>query len=134
MKHRTADLSGPHLDAAVAMAEGLGAVSIKPMPFHVHEALRAVYVDDKGVEQLVPGYSTDWKYGGSIIERERIMLIAHKGGWSASVGEVGDYVDTRLPLDQRYSDWPGMSGPTPLIAICRAYVASRLGDEVELPE
>ena len=54
-----------------------------------------------------------WEQGGPIIEREGIALIP---GWTA--------------------ERPGYSadGDTPLIAAMRCYVASKLGDEVEIPE
>jgi hypothetical protein len=57
-------------------------------------------------------YSTDWAQGGAIIEREGIALIP---GWTA--------------------ERPGFSadGETALIAAMRCYVASKLGDEVEIP-
>jgi hypothetical protein len=59
-------------------------------------------------------YSTNWAQGGPIIECEG------------------------LTLDQ-WDDYPrwrsGNSyGTTPLIAAMRCYVASKLGDEVEIPE
>ena len=62
-------------------------------------------------------YSTDWAQGGAIIERERICLIDQGGDyWQAICG------------------WKEMFGDTPLIAAMRCYVASKLGDEVEVPE
>jgi hypothetical protein len=61
--------------------------------------------------------STDWAQGGPIIERERINLepFSNINGeqWSAD------------------GEW---DSPTPLIAAMRCYVASQLGDEVEIPE
>ena len=56
--------------------------------------------------------STDWAQGGAIIEREGIALIPN---WTA--------------------ERPGFSadGETALIAAMRCYVASKLGDEVEIP-
>jgi hypothetical protein len=57
-------------------------------------------------------YSTDWAQGGPIIEREKIELDEYEGTWHAF----------------------GYHGPTPLIAAMRCYVASKLGDEIELPE
>ena len=66
-------------------------------------------------------YCGKWEHGGPIIEEEGISL-----------DRVSDslWVATRLE---------GMSvseedGPTPLIAAMRCYVASKLGDEVEIPE
>lgn len=66
-------------------------------------------------------YSTDWGDGGPIIERERIELTYYGGmqGWSAYVGQIVQSTG---------------NGPTPLIAAMRCYVASKLGDEVEIPE
>jgi hypothetical protein len=65
--------------------------------------------------------STDWSQGGPIIEREGIALWPddEEGGWFASAngGQGEDY-----------------KGPTPLIAAMRCYVASKLGDEVEIPK
>ena len=66
-------------------------------------------------------YSTNWAAGGPIIERERIHL-AHshaKGHWVAAIAD---------------SDCGNVFGPTPLVAAMRCYVASKLGDEVVLPE
>lgn len=64
--------------------------------------------------------STDWSQGGPIIEREKIAVT-----W-----------DT-LFLCWRSQDKRNAAlaflGPTPLIAAMRCFVASRLGDEVEVP-
>ena len=62
--------------------------------------------------------STDWAQGGPIVERERIRLES-RGIWCAAH-------DTH--------EWTESTGPTPLIAAMRCYVASKLGDEVEIPE
>lgn len=64
-------------------------------------------------------YSTDWACGGPLVEREGISVIFHEQGhWTAS------NLHGTLCVE----------GPTPLIAAMRCYVASRLGDEVEVPE
>ena len=67
-------------------------------------------------------FSTDWAQGGPIIERELIAIrFICEGRW-----------------ESWWSGWPKSShafyGPTPLIAAMRCYVASKLGDEVEVPE
>jgi hypothetical protein len=65
-------------------------------------------------------YSTDWAQGGPIIEREIDMLVKQDSGlWLASVP------DPKMPF---------VLGPAPLIAAMRCYVASRLGDKVDIPE
>lgn len=68
-----------------------------------------------------PGFkpSTDWAQGGPIIERERITVVAMPDGSWQSQGK-----DLR----------PHFHNPTPLVAAMRCYVASKLGDEVDVPE
>ena len=67
---------------------------------------------------IVP-YSTDWAHGGPVIEREKIGL-EWTGDWFADIffEAEGKHLITH--------------GPTPLIAAMRCYVASKLGDEVEV--
>jgi hypothetical protein len=62
-------------------------------------------------------YSTDWALSGSIIEREGIALYLYSDSeWNAHVGGKESV------------------GLTPLIAAMRCYVASKLGDEIEIPK
>jgi len=63
-------------------------------------------------------YSTDWSQGGPIIEREKIATDYDHDVWNAAKYGLSWYV----------------GGPTPLIAAMRCYVASKLGDEVDVPE
>jgi len=67
-----------------------------------------------------PLFSTNWSQGGPIIERERIELANVSADWRAMVDSDGG--------------WVRCYGPTPLIAAMRCFVASRFGDEVEIPE
>jgi hypothetical protein len=64
--------------------------------------------------------STNWAQGGPIIERELLKISPYhnQGGWWA------EHAITKKVFD----------GPTPLIAAMRCYVASKLGNEVEIPE
>ena len=71
-------------------------------------------------------YSTNWAQGGPIIEQEKIAVnYDHTGRridcWTAACAS--------MPLT-----WATLSGPTPLIAAMRCYVASKLGDDIEIPE
>ena len=62
--------------------------------------------------------STDWLLAGPIIEREMITVGPAKNeGFMAWAWPKGN----------------GFWGDTPLIAAMRCYVASKLGDEVEVP-
>ena len=63
--------------------------------------------------------STDWSQGGPISEREEIGAAKLLGVWTAALN------------GPNYKEY---YGPTELIAKMRCYVASKLGDEVEIPE
>ena len=74
--------------------------------------------------------SDDWAQGGPIIEREEIEL--HKwalDGWDA---RATNYSFLNTPNER--PEFARQHGPTPLIAAMRCVVASRLGDEVQVPE
>lgn len=65
-----------------------------------------------------PEYSSNWAEGGPIIERERIDVYGFDGEqWGAE-----DNFRSR-----QYGD-------TPLVAAMRCYVASKLGEEITVPE
>jgi len=69
--------------------------------------------------------STDWAQGGPIIEREGIGFklsgtLAFCAWKSYGIG--------------KHQNEHSQYGPTPLVAAMRCYVASKLGDEIELPE
>ena len=66
--------------------------------------------------------STVWAQGGPIIEREGITVwVFDDVTWKAE-NPFASGVDEVF------------EGPTPLIAAMRCYVATKLGDEVEIPE
>jgi hypothetical protein len=72
----------------------------------------------------VPDYyqpSTDWAQGGAIIEQE---------GASLDYDGLGTWVATIITNGSVFEE----SGGTPLEAAMRCYVASKLGDEVEIPD
>ena len=104
---RTSELQGAALDWAVAKCEGHETLMCRGK-------LETLFTENGWIP------STDWAQGGPIIERERISIgLDNEEPWCAYKEE-----DTQSFY----------SGPTPLIAAMRCYVASKLGDEVELPE
>lgn len=105
MKVKTTDLPGSALDWAVAKCEG----ESFPKCW--------VLVQGDGWEELYQP-STDWSQGGPIIEREKI-----------EVGLTEDLYDRWFSCKGKFLYY----GPTPLVAAMRCYVASKLGEEVELP-
>jgi hypothetical protein len=77
--------------------------------------------------------STDWSQGGPIIEREKINLE-----WWHTDQLWHSCMNERLQYDGQGEFIEGsdfhLSGPAPLIAAMRCYVASNLGNEVEIPD
>ena len=121
----TSQLTGMALDWAVAKAQG--AKGVRLHTYRCFEPLPPVWVVDwefDWIELSSISYSTDWAHGGPIIEREGITVgpwdtspfMAHRGAYSTVCSR-----NTR------------MVGPTPLIAAMRCFVASKLGDAVDVP-
>jgi hypothetical protein len=77
-----------------------------------------------GADFEVKPYSTDWAQGGPIIDREIDQLTRARLSISAVEWEAVAQGDDQCTA----------TGPTPLIAAMRCYVASKLGDEIEIPE
>ncbi len=115
MKIKTSELTGAALDWAVAKCEGRGIEFDDPRdPW-----LTCDGIADQPLHSYTP--STDWAQGGPIIEREWVDLhCVNDSLWEAECPAVGG-----LAMQ---------NGPTPLIAAMRCYVASKLGDEVDVPE
>ena len=117
MKMKTSELTRIALDWAVAKCEGIG---LGPRGFVVY-----YYEGEPAMWQP----STDWAQGGPIIEREKIGIMRIENRQAHQQWVAGEH-------DSDYPDrfWEVVCGPTPLIAAMRCYVASKLGDEIEIPE
>jgi hypothetical protein len=74
--------------------------------------------------------ATDWAQGGPIIEREGISLTSYLAEedpyWIGSV----ECQYKNFNATAYYEEY----GPTPLIAAMRCYVASKLGDTIDIPD
>lgn len=121
---KTSELTSHALDWAVAKAEGMHVWPTRGGWFtfdsDAYSEYRNDYNDDK-LQSFRP--STNWAQGGWIIERECIAISCiHTTGYTP------DTWDAQHP-QRAYA-----KGRTPLIAAMRCYVASKLGDEVQLPE
>jgi hypothetical protein len=125
MKIKTVDLTGQALNWAVARCEGPNSVAAC---YYVDDL--PVYLDEAPTPEWKP--STDWSQGGPIIERERIDVTWHIDHWTATWW--ADNSGMAKDQAQRFKHNRQHSGPTPLIAAMRCFVASKLGDEVEIPE
>jgi len=119
---KTSELTGDALVWAVATCEGYTDLhKIKGrMPHEPNLAMLPPRLEYGAMELWEIGSDSDWEFFGPIIEKEGIRLHrSHTGDWWA-----GAESEPHKPI----------SGPTPLIAAMRCYVASRLGDEVDVPE
>ena len=113
----TKNLSGPALDWAVATLQGyvcqfddeVSGPWLVPQEGYLH--------DEKPLSAFRP--SSSWAQGGPIIERGGISWhCGNKSSWHAYA----------------YGSSESINGSTPLIAAMRCYVASKLGEEVEVPD
>jgi hypothetical protein len=118
---KTSELTGAALDWAVAKCEG-----------------RNVETENGLVNwPYLTGYSpsTYWLHGGSIIERKKLAispLIDHT--WAAYAAESTRIASAGQNKIEVFSWGFRNIGPTPLIAAMRCYVASKMGETVEVPE
>lgn len=153
MKIKTSELIGAQLDWAVAKAE----IALEPTGNVRLVDLRPTICvgndpDHEG-SRVECSPSTDWAQGGPIIEREGItsVRVSDEYGrdergfcnnvrtpvWAATSGRFG------LEFSTEHQQHEGMFqilasdviyGPAPLIAAMRFFVASKLGNEVEIPD
>lgn len=112
-KIKTSELIGSALDWAVAKVEG-DELAARIIQYPKQSKFYSVKVTP----------STNWSQGGPIIEREKLCVCptgsTYLGAplWSGT-DDTGRYTEL---------------GFTPLIAAMRCYVASKLGDTVDIPE
>jgi hypothetical protein len=117
MKKQISELSGAALDWVVlVLCEG-------------YENDKDVMIMDKGSTYVYSRFSGnlwspshEWRVGGPIIEREKIRLI------NKTENDVTSWA-ARTPGSLKWNQ-----GETPLIAAMRCYVASKLGDDVDIPD
>lgn len=122
MKIQTSELIGAPLDWAVA--EALKPTVKKPDRFGVGS-----FGPLFGKGYLYPTWrmrkfdpSVDWAKGGPIIEREQIDLTSHNRRPTSQLWQADNAQDVAV------------YGPTPLIAAMRCFVASKLGEEIDVPD
>jgi len=102
----------------------------------IHHASNQIVVAEIPEPQCYSPFS-DWDMCGSIIEREKIRWNEHErdgiyawiGGTHHDPLHIPMLADNPIPFPTAF-EW----GKSILIAAMRTYVASKLGDEVNLPE
>lgn len=114
---KTSELTGAALDWAVAQCEGVTDEWREDGPF----LWNGVPCIRSGGHDVNYRPSTEWYLAGPIIEREKIGLTYSNSipCWYATSQQGKRFL--RL-------------GDTPLIAAMRCYVASKLGDNIDIPK
>jgi hypothetical protein len=123
---KTSELIGSALDWAVAKCEGAVDFGYDGVT-HFFTLRGETKVLSTGlVPSMCYNPTTDWQQGGPIIEREKFTLVfrdlGHASYWFSEANEP--YQENRYISGE---------GPAPLIAAMRCYVASKLGDTVQIP-
>ena len=77
-------------------------------------------------------FSSDWELAGPIIEREKIEIVRGNDLIFPKGNGKGELYE-KLWLAS-YHGGRKFHGQTPLAAAMRCYVASRIGDEIDIPE
>ena len=124
---KTSELTGPALDYAVAVANRRG-------PAYNHYSFGGTWsgwwLTEGGEYERLPRYSTEWAQGGPIIDR---MVRGHFFLIADDLHPIdADRIHVAYGATE-HQNFQG-HGPTLLIAAMRCYVASKLGDEVEIQE
>ncbi|MNH21221.1 hypothetical protein D3C81_484740 [compost metagenome] len=123
---RTADLAGEALGWAVGKAEGLDLQLAPPgyngVPWRVFARYQGQAIEH--TKRYNPW--EDWALGGPIIDRLRVDLS------SPPAIDTNNEIGWQARPDDGRTFWH--SGGTALIAACRAVVAAKLGDTVQVPK
>jgi len=119
MKIKTTELIGPALGWAVAQIEKPKSLTRADLKYQVERYNAIVFHNG---EKYIP--YENWAQGGPIIDRGDIGIIRQH---LKSTRRCAYY---HTPDGAEYYFY----GPTLLIAGMRCYVASKLGDEVDVPE
>lgn len=128
MKIKVSEATPKQIDWMVAKCEGVR-VSVPQS----HGKLEVHFSATNG--EVVYSPSTDWAQGGPIIEREGLS-VAYWGERSkfGQHDKKERFWECRHPSHRTHSRRTVGFGPTPLIAAMRCYVASKMGEEVEIPD
>jgi hypothetical protein len=134
---KTSELIGAQLDWAVGIANGWVTYPTDSVErgqyFHTNRLIAPRGHEHNLIRAETFQPSTDWAQGGPIIEREQIAMWpeAHGGAIGTETSSLWFARIYYNSGEQHDSEQPAAS---PLIAAMRCYVASKLGDDVEIPK
>lgn len=129
MKIKTSEATPAQINWMVAKATGMLDAGRVVVDFEYMSGHDPIRLNPRPDVYYASAYSptTNWGQGGPIIERERISIEYMPGAGDAGLDV---WIATRIEGSSVSEE----QGPTPLIAAMRCYVASRLGDEVDVPD
>ena len=117
---KTSELSGAALDWSVAQC----------LMMCEDYRNRGLLVHRVGYGQPMPNFSTDWAQGGPIIDALRPTVSDEGSGFVCSLSKPVEVAYT-TGTAKRFCT---MRGETYLLAVMRCFVASKLGDVVDVPK
>ena len=154
MKIKVSEASGRVLDWMVAKCKGatnLRFDTVASWWFTLDGEDRVLSRGWSAKQNYAP--SSDPAQGFSIIEQEKITLVCAEGGYNPSKAGTPECYDTYWVAEigrqcaetvygRQGDDWGrqfqiaegGIHGHTALIAACRCYVASKMGEHVDVPD
>jgi hypothetical protein len=127
MKIKTSEATELQLDFLVAKSEGIE-VRLDYHSHNFYETIdpRVAEYYNNALEMTVYNPSDYWLHGGPIIEREKISIEHLTGAGDGGVDVWVATCDVQLKIFEK-------QGNTPLIAAMRCYVASKMGDDIDIP-
>lgn len=127
MRIKTSELTGPALRWATAKAVRLEPI-IAPPEYGVSSRVEVIAYG----RRIAYRPESDWSQGGPLIDKYHVQTSYNGNGFSQSPS--GEYWCAYVCEDSGREIRPSGSGPTALIAACRAIVAAELGEYVDVPD
>lgn len=138
MKVKVSELQGAALDWAVAACLNAQFSEARVIKVCRRETTTPAWIERENGVGTAPSYhrfppSTDWDQGGPIIEREAICIVQgfYRQKQNDDARAYVCRVDSHTPTGASTIE---ARGSTPLVAAMRCYVASKMGDEIEIPD
>ena len=119
MKIKVSEATNVQLDWLVSTLEKVEGLTYS-------ERTKKCYGYDERKLMKVYSPTTSWAQGGEIIDREKISIVWAHFHWCAGTGDIGE-----IYRSDEGNHFTG-TGPTALVAAMHCYVASKLGEEVEV--
>ena len=129
MRVKTDELSGLHLDVAVAISIGGKITRPQDAQVYLNGMHQLCGEDNKRYSRYVFSPSSSWGDCGELMESLSISCYQSS---DPATGKVYHWVgvnESGHPTKRR-----GMTAENPRVAICRAIVYSKFGSEIELPD